>query len=377
MRAAALAVGVVLLLFGRAAAQGSTENDLGGDAQMVDRLDFLETADAFRAGRIERLAVEDAPPRLVLKADPDVFPRRGTFESAVRETSFAFTELILSYNALAPEKTGLRFDVRVRDETTSEWSPYFYLGVWGTPLGREPRLIDQKSGAVDVDVLKLKAPAVAYQVRVRLQSADLDPKTTPTLLRVAVCCTGSVADPTRRAALTEKVKAAAGWARDLKVPYRAQGDAPAAIRSEICSPTSLAMVLAFLGNDRPIVDTALAVFDPEYSIFGNWARATAHAGTQGFRSYVTRFRDWEAVKAHIAMGRPLIASIRFKAGEFPSAALSDTTGHLIVIRGFTKDGDPIVNDPGNRKKGDGAVYKADELARAWFQKGGVAYVVEK
>jgi hypothetical protein len=36
----------------------------------------------------------------------------------------------------------------------------------------------------------------------------------------------------------------------------------------------------------------------------------------------------------------------------------------------------ICNDPASKDKGNGVVYKADELARAWFTNaGGVAYVI--
>jgi hypothetical protein len=73
----------------------------------------------------------------------------------------------------------------------------------------------------------------------------------------------------------------------------------------------------------------------------------------------------------------VVASIRFEAGEFPSAApvLSETDGHLIIIRGFTPAGDVIVNDPASREHGHGVVYKADELAKAWFGHGGLGYVI--
>jgi hypothetical protein len=90
---------------------------------------------------------------------------------------------------------------------------------------------------------------------------------------------------------------------------------------------------------------------------------------------VERFRNWEKVKEEIAKGRPVIASIAFRKGEFPSAVISRTNGHLIVIRGLTEAGDVIVNDPASREKGEGAVYKAEELGRAWFGHGGVGYVI--
>ena len=69
-----------------------------------------------------------------------------------------------------------------------------------------------------------------------------------------------------------------------------------------------------------------------------------------------RFRSWDAVKAQIALGRPVIASIRFGEHEFPAAAIESSLGHLIVICGFTPQGDAIVNDPASRKKGNGAIY---------------------
>src|SRR5439155_610502 len=52
-----------------------------------------------------------------------------------------------------------------------------------------------------------------------------------------------------------------------------------------------------------------------------------------------------------------------------------TDGHLIVIRGFTRSGDVIVNDPGNREKGNRVIYPAHGLAHAWFGNGGVGYVI--
>jgi hypothetical protein len=55
-----------------------------------------------------------------------------------------------------------------------------------------------------------------------------------------------------------------------------------------------------------------------------------------------------------------------------------TSGHLIVIRGLTPDGNGvIVNDPAHAKVGESIIYDAGELARAWFDRGGVAYVFDK
>jgi hypothetical protein len=67
----------------------------------------------------------------------------------------------------------------------------------------------------------------------------------------------------------------------------------------------------------------------------------------------------------IGLGLPVIAAIKMQTGE-----------HLIVIRGFTADGDVIVNDPLDRGKG-GTTRKADELGREWFGCGGFACVIRR
>jgi len=135
------------------------------------------------------------------------------------------------------------------------------------------------------------------------------------------------------------------------------------------------MVLAYWGVDRPVAENALAIWDDRNEMFGNWGRAVARAGELGMDAWLTRFREWDQVKAQVAAGQPLVASIRFEKGEFPTAVLPSTNGHLIVIRGFTPAGDVIVNDPASRERGNGVVYRADELGRAWFGHGGVAYVI--
>src|SRR6202044_1848419 len=110
-------------------------------------------------------------------------------------------------------------------------------------------------------------------------------------------------------------------------------------------------------------------WDSEYLLYGNWNRAVARAGALGLDAWVTRFRNWQQVRATLASGQPIIASIRFKEGEFPSNVQNSTEGHLIVIRGMTAEGDAICNDPANRQRGNHVIYKADELGRAWFGRG--------
>jgi hypothetical protein len=371
-------IGALLWVAIAASRSGETYPPVTNPPGMVDHLDFFDTAARWADGSRQRIdLLATTPERLILHDSRDKFPREGTWASPEVTTAFPFTELIPSYNPNCPPKTGLRFDIRTRDARSGHWSPWFYLGCWGQTLGIEPRIINDPTGKVDIDTLILHRPADAYQARVTFYSLNLDARANPTLRRLAISYSGIVRDAAEREKLISPVSIEPDFARDLPVPFRAQGLAAKPLRPEICSPTSVSMVMQYLGFDRPTEENALSIYDTEYGLFGNWARAVAWAGENGFDAWLTRFRSWGQVKATIAQGQPIIASIRFKKGQCPSFVMQQTAGHLIVIRGVTKDGDLIVNDPASKDKGNGAIYKAKELEIAWFGHGGVGYIIRR
>ena len=373
-------LGYVALRAGRSwSVVQSDENRLGNPPGVADRLDVIETGGGWSAGRLERVEVSGSG--VVLKDGRGQFPRVGTWTGPEVSTAFAFTEVVPSYNPNCPPETGVRLDVRVRDDQRGAWSQWLYLGSWGRTLGKDKRVTrdDSVGGVVNIDYLILRRPADAYQARLTFYSFALDEAANPAVRRLAVCYSGVPRE-------TEKFERAGGgplspstdsWARDLPVPFRAQGVEHKALKGEICSPTSVSMVLQHLGLDRATAENALAIYDPEYDLFGNWGRAVAFAGQNGFDAHLRRFRNWDQVKEMIAAGQPIIASIRFKEGECPSFVMKTTAGHLIVIRGMTAKGDLIVNDPASKEKGDGAVYPAEEMKKAWLEKGGVGYVIRR
>jgi hypothetical protein len=344
---------------------------------MVDRLDFFDTSAAWSAGKLDRLSLDTTPPaRLTLHDTRNIFPREGTWLSPETRTETPFTELLPSWNPDCPPETGLRLDVRTRDARTGQWSPWFYLGSWGRTTSKAPRDINNDFGRVHIDWLDLHRPADAYQARVTFNALNLDPNVNPSVRRLTVSCSGvarnhAPSDP------NDAQRAGGSLAYDIPVPFRAQGLAAKPLRPEICSPTSVSMVMQYLGLDRPTEENALAIYDAEYDMFGNWGRAVAWAGQNGFDAWLTRYRNFEQVRATLSTGQPIIASIRFKRGEAPSFVMKETRGHLIVIRGITPDGDLIVNDPASKDKGHGAIYKSEDMNRAWLNHGGVGYIIRK
>jgi len=379
-----VASGLCLAAFGCAAA-GPDDADprLLGDGPVADRLVRMDTAAAFARGTMDHVRLVEQPAcaaRFELDdagANAEPGKSAGTWTSEPAESEFGFTELVASWNVTTPGSAGVRFFVRARDVATREWSPWLYIGQWGTTPA-DGTVTRFERGFVDIDTLKLRQPANAWQVRAELHS-DRPGGPGPALRRVAVVYSGVCPELVEKASSTQPATQPATEierrAVDLPVPFRAQHDTPQPMRSQVCSPTSVSMVLAYWGVDLPTVQNCQAIWDRQYRLYGNWNRAAARAGELGLDAWVTRFRDWDAVRAELDAGRPVIAAIEFKAGEFPGNVLDSTHGHLIVIRGMTASGDIICNDPASKTKGNAVVYNADALARAWFRKTGVAYII--
>ena len=74
-------------------------------------------------------------------------------------------------------------------------------------------------------------------------------------------------------------------------------------------------------------------------------------------------------------GIPVITSQSWDLEEMPEAGY-DTNGHLLVIVGFTHEGDPIINDPASNSNANvRSIYTRENFEKVWQEStGGVAYV---
>ncbi len=140
----------------------------------------------------------------------------------------------------------------------------------------------------------------------------------------------------------------------------------------------------------PDVDTAArGTYDAQYPGTGNWPFNTANAASYGADAIVTRIHSMDDVERLIKAGIPVVISLSFLSSELDGANYG-TSGHLMVIVGFTKTGDVIVNDPASNS--DAAVrniYKHTQLETDWLRtkrvradgsigsgSGGVAYLIK-
>jgi hypothetical protein len=174
----------------------------------------------------------------------------------------------------------------------------------------------------------------------------------------------------------------AAWGKIIPVVERSQQSYPGG--NGWCSPTSLSMVLAYWGSisnrsdwnlDAP--EVAAGVADHGFKFLtGNWSYNTALAGSlDGMRAYITRFSDISELEDWIAAGIPVIISARYDLLQ--DGRPDDFSGHLTVCRGFTENGDLIINDPWTDVKIESVrhVYKRENVRRAWATSHNTVYLV--
>lgn len=280
----------------------------------------------------------------------------------------------MSWNANAPTNAQIDLEFRVRENSDSEWSAWLTAGKWKLDEAHERINECPKYGKLYVDHFKSTRPFSEIQYRATLipNEASASP-----LLRRVFFATSGPADsaPSIDGAMQ---------ACDLPVPWLSQHHGPTVVDRRmldcgVCGATSVTMVLRYHGIPAEVRDIGKRAYDPVADIYGNWAFLAATAAESGPDAWVERFSSWSQIESYIAAGTPVIISIAYPKGTFSAEPNKSTNGHLLVVRGFTGDGNVIVNDPDtlDEKRGNGYVYSADELSLAFFGHGGVGIIVKK
>jgi len=332
----------------------------------------------------------------------------GTWTSREITPGFNYTELVASWNADTPAGTWIEVSVAGRADNGTRSKSYI-LGRWAEGDaegdGKSTATIHRTSVPAQGDDLA----TVAVDTLVARSGRTLSTwQLTVSLFRKS----GSAATPSvslvgaMASQLPEKTKrvpaSPSGGAEGitLDVPTYSQeihiGEYPVynGGGEAWCSPTSTAMVLGYWDRgptaddyswvdpayDDPWVDYAAAnTYDYNYDGTGNWPFNTAYAGRYDLESFVTRLRSLTEAEQFIKAGIPLVLSISFKESELDGAGYG-TNGHLMVIVGFTEDGDVIANDPASHliESNDQVrtVYDREQFENVWIPKsGGIAYVI--
>lgn len=326
----------------------------------------------------------------------------ASWTSPVVSTGFGLTELVSSWEVITPARTWVQIEVRGTDETGTR-SGWYILGRWCAKDPADGGAIHRTSvdgqgtdvATVWTDTLHLYGDHTLsdWQLRVTLLRPQ-GTNRTPVVQTIGAVASGLPSDPT----VPVSPPGPAGGTV-LDVPTLSQevhnGHYPQWDNGgeAWCSATSTAMVIKYWRTgptpadlawvDPPVdaeVDySARNVFDYTYDGAGNWPFNCAYATTYGLKAFVTRLRSFTELEELIRAGIPVIISVSFKKGDLDGAGYG-TNGHLMVVVGFTEDGDVVVNDPASHLIADDSqvrfTYRRDQLENAWVpHSGGTVYVI--
>ncbi len=320
----------------------------------------------------------------------------ATWTSPWVPVGFAATEAVASWNASTPGGTWIQVELRgvTVGGSTTKW---YVMGRWAA----DDTEIDRTSvpaqgdadGSISIDTFVAASGGGLTSWQLRLTLYRPAGTTQSPSVRSLGAMASHLPDPAKYP--TSAPLAARGVTLD--VPQYSQelhaGQYPQWDNGgeAWCSPTSTSMVVAYWGTgpspadyswvDPTYVDpwvdyAARNTFDYNYTGCGNWPFNTAYAGRYGLDAFVTRMRSFNEVELFIAAGIPVVVSAAFKKNEVPGAGYS-TSGHLMVIVGFTAAGDPVMNDPFSPD--DASVRKVFDRAAfetAWRNSsGGTVYLI--
>ena len=337
--------------------------------------------------------------------------RAGTAYDVGRWTSpwvtpgFGLTELVPSWEARTPEGTFVQVQVRGVSEggTRGSWDT---LGQWASG----DRAVHRTSqGAQADDVAHVATDTwianygtiTSWQLRVSLF------RKSGTTLTPRLDTVGAMVSELPPVDRVPTSRPGVGRGIVLDVPTYSQmihaGEYPqyGGGGEAWCSPTSTTMVLGYYDAlpkpaeyawvkrsyaDRVVDHSARMTYDYGYDGTGNWPFNTAYAANHAGHAFVTRFKSLVGVERLVAAGIPVVTSVTFGRGELHGAPISATNGHLVVVVGFTQDGDVVVNDPAaSSAAGVRRTYDRGEFENAWFKRypsggsmrgsGGLAYVI--
>jgi len=237
----------------------------------------------------------------------------------------------------------------------------------------------QRKKIVGLAILLTLGAAFFYRVRLRDTFDDLRKRSQvpPAEQFSEVKAESAPETPLKTSSVKPSLMPPPATQKNLAVPFTSQAPNSIwdAVHEETCEEASLLMVDAYYKKIKKITPATaeaglLKLVDYQKKIFGFFEDTDAAQTARLLKDYfgyknvaVTYNINIEDIKKELAAGRPVIVPAAGKLLGNPYFRGGGPDYHMLVIKGYTKDGFFITNDPGTRRGAD-YLYKFDKLYQA-------------
>jgi len=262
-----------------------------------------------------------------------------------------------SWNGSAPD-TNSSFKIQMRFPDGTGWSPWLTVGYWKANIWSSYGTTSYAGGYIDYDNVKLYSYVSAWQFKIMMTRAGVG-QSSPTVHKLSFLVSDS-----RTTTSLDFIQIVNDKPSAIFIPtdFIYQYGVDPQIGGSICSPTSVSMILRSYNIPVDPLHFAVDTYDPYFHMFGIWPRVVQNASEYGVDGAVTRYRSWSQAREVLANGGRISMSVG------PPLY----SGHLMMLAGFTANGDPIVHDPA-RSDGYSHLFNKTDLSHSWFDKGGIGY----
>lgn len=288
-----------------------------------------------------------------------------------------FTELILSWNALRPKKGNFSFYVSVKHH---KWSPWYKLAQWG--VKGQQTFVNSRVPVVHTKhvrmVLTRGKKSRAFRIKVVAQNgADL---------RNLNALFVSTADMNKFSQSKPAFEKPSTYIKGF--PRQSQMVIGHPRFRDICSPTSLSMILNYHLNPYKIMPqigglTGVAanfadkVHDDSYlDIYGNWILNVSQVFDSSKGKVfcrAQRLNDFDELYNYIRRKIPVAVSIR---GKLRGGRKSYDNGHFVVVVGWSQKKKAVICvDPAfSSSKKTLKAYHLKDFLNAWGKSRNLSYI---
>ena len=268
-----------------------------------------------------------------------------------------FNEGLPSWNGSAADANN-GFRVQMRFPYNGGWSPWLTVGYWNTNIYGTYSKPTYGGGLIDYDYVKLYSYQSSWQFKILMKRSSVSVES-PTIHKLSFFVSDSRTTSSVNITNIVNDNPAAVF---IPTDFVCQYNVDPGIGGNICSPTSVAMIIKSYNIEVDTRQFALDNYDTNFGMFGIWPRVVQNASEYGLDGAVTRYRTWSEAREVLANGGRISMSV----------GLPLYSGHLMMLAGFTSNGTPIVHDPA-QQNGYSYIFDKTSLSQSWFNKGGVSY----